>query len=111
MQHGDETIMQTLSRSLSLGRLHDAEPAPAAPALTRGRYSAPAVLQDLAAQADVSFDGERPWDIQVHDPAFYHRVLVQRHRSELLEAGYDERFLRMWRSCSAPDAASSGSWS
>lgn len=67
--------MQTLSRSLSLGRLHDAEPAPAAPALTRGRYSAPAVLQDLAAQADVSFDGERPWDIQVHDPAFYHRVL------------------------------------
>ena len=22
---------------------------------------------------------------------------VHRHRSELLEAGYDERFLRMWR--------------
>jgi len=67
--------MQASSRSLSLGRLQGAEPSPAAAALTGDRYRPPAVLLDLAALADVTFDGDRPWDIQVHDAAFYDRVL------------------------------------
>ena len=32
---------------------------------------------DLLAEADVRIDGERPWDLQVHDPHFYARVLAQ----------------------------------
>lgn len=33
-------------------------------------------LQDLAAQADIRFDGARPWDFQIHDERFYGRVLA-----------------------------------
>ena len=35
----------------------------------------PHLLKELAAQADVALDGHRPWDIRVHDSAFYDRVL------------------------------------
>lgn len=35
----------------------------------------PQLLKELAAQADVRLGGHRPWDIRVHDPAFYDRVL------------------------------------
>ena len=31
----------------------------------------------LLAEADVRVDGERPWDLQVHDPRFHARVLGQ----------------------------------
>ncbi|HEY5970625.1 MAG TPA: cyclopropane fatty acyl phospholipid synthase [Pseudoxanthomonas sp.] len=31
----------------------------------------------LLAEADVQVDGTRPWDVQVHDPHFYARVLAQ----------------------------------
>ncbi len=37
----------------------------------------PAILRDLAAEADVRFNGNRPWDIQVFDPAVYRRILLQ----------------------------------
>ncbi|WP_462329640.1 cyclopropane fatty acyl phospholipid synthase [Thiohalocapsa halophila] len=47
----------------------EAAPAPAADT------DPPSVLRDLAAQAGVRFNGERPWDIQVHDAGFYDRVL------------------------------------
>lgn len=33
------------------------------------------LLTELAAQAGVRLNGHRPWDIRVHDPAFYDRVL------------------------------------
>jgi len=35
----------------------------------------PRLLKELAARADVVLNGHRPWDIRVHDPAFYDRVL------------------------------------
>ena len=38
---------------------------------------APAVLNQLAARAGVRFNGNRPWDIQVSDPAIYRRILRQ----------------------------------
>jgi len=41
--------------------------------------TAPAVLQRLLAAADVRFNGDRPWDIQVRDAALYDRIL--RHGS------------------------------
>lgn len=35
----------------------------------------PRVLVDLLAHADVQINGNRPWDILVHHPRLYHRVL------------------------------------
>jgi len=40
-----------------------------------GEQGAPRVLSELLATADIRFNGERPWDIQVHDETLYHRVL------------------------------------
>jgi cyclopropane-fatty-acyl-phospholipid synthase len=37
----------------------------------------PRVLERLAASAGVTFDGDRPWDIQVHDAELYRRILRQ----------------------------------
>jgi cyclopropane-fatty-acyl-phospholipid synthase len=33
------------------------------------------MIRELLATADVVIDGDRPWDIQIHDPRFYDRVL------------------------------------
>jgi len=44
----------------------------------RGRRNAPpAALRDLVAEAGVRFNGDAPWDIQVHDPRLYRRVLTR----------------------------------
>lgn len=40
-------------------------------------FEAPDVLRELLAQANISFDGDRPWDIQVGDPSVYRRILTQ----------------------------------
>ncbi|MFM1891650.1 MAG: cyclopropane-fatty-acyl-phospholipid synthase [Pseudomonadota bacterium] len=37
----------------------------------------PEVLQAMLRGTGVSFNGSQPWDIQVHDAEFYHRVLAQ----------------------------------
>jgi len=37
----------------------------------------PPVLRDLAATVGVSFNGDAPWDIQVHDAEVYRRILGQ----------------------------------
>ena len=37
---------------------------------------APRALQALLAEADVRLDGARPWDLRVHDPRLYRRVLT-----------------------------------
>ena len=34
-------------------------------------------VRDLFARAGVTIDGDRPWDIQVHDERFYARMLAQ----------------------------------
>jgi cyclopropane-fatty-acyl-phospholipid synthase len=42
------------------------------------RHTAPPrVITELLAHADVRLDGGRPWDIRVHHPRLYHRVLTQ----------------------------------
>lgn len=41
------------------------------------RREVPAVLRELSALAGVYFNGKRPWDIQVHDPALYSRIMRQ----------------------------------
>ena len=45
--------------------------------VTAERRKVPAVLRELSALAGVHFNGKRPWDIQVHDPVLYGRVLCQ----------------------------------
>ncbi|MCU7810075.1 MAG: cyclopropane fatty acyl phospholipid synthase [Candidatus Thiodiazotropha sp. (ex Notomyrtea botanica)] len=42
----------------------------------RRESSPPKALVELMAPADVRFDGDRPWDIQVHDDELYHRVFT-----------------------------------
>jgi cyclopropane-fatty-acyl-phospholipid synthase len=37
----------------------------------------PRFLEQLAAEGDVKFNGDRPWDIRVHDAAVYRRILRQ----------------------------------
>ena len=37
----------------------------------------PDVLQQLAAQCGVQFNGDAPWDIRVHNEAVYNRILSQ----------------------------------
>ena len=44
---------------------------------THGQSSPPGVLQQLAAQCGVKFNGDAPWDIQVHSDAVYTRILSQ----------------------------------
>lgn len=41
------------------------------------RTAPPAVLRELAAMAEVRFNGDDPWDIRVHDPAVYRRILTR----------------------------------
>jgi cyclopropane-fatty-acyl-phospholipid synthase len=66
---------QAASGALLLdGRSRVAPPARQRPVPVGARP--PAVLQELTARADVSLNGERPWDMRVHDPALYRRILT-----------------------------------
>lgn len=44
-------------------------------ALSFSKSSSKKIVQDLFAKADIQINGQRPWDIQVHDEAFYDQVL------------------------------------
>jgi cyclopropane-fatty-acyl-phospholipid synthase len=53
----------------------------------------PAALREVAAQAGVRFNGDSPWDIQVHDDELYRRILT--HGS----LGFGESYMdRQWDS-------------
>jgi len=55
--------------------------------------AAPRALTELLAGADIRFDGERPWDIQVNDEELYRRILT---RGSL---GFGEAYMEgMWDS-------------
>lgn len=55
------------------------------------------VLRDLLGYAGVEVNGKNPWDIQVHDPRFFDRVLREPHLT--LGEGYMEG----WWDCEAID--------
>lgn len=63
----------------------------------RRKASAQETVQNVFAQADVRLDGARPWDIRVHNPDFYNRVLA----GGSLALG--ESFMDGWWSCQALD--------
>ncbi len=62
-----------------------------------GELKPPQVLVDLLKQADVQFNGNRPWDIQVHDKELYRYVLT---RGSL---GFGESFMDGHWMCDAMD--------
>ena len=54
-------------------------------------------LQKLLAEAGVGIDGARPWDLEVHSPKFYRRVLTQG------SLGLGESYVDGWWDCAALD--------
>jgi len=64
----------------------------------RGRSTEPpAILAELVAQAGVRFNGDRPWDIRVHDTRFFKRVLQQG------SLGLGESYMEGWWDCKRLD--------
>ncbi|MCU7893329.1 MAG: cyclopropane fatty acyl phospholipid synthase [Candidatus Thiodiazotropha sp. (ex Ustalcina ferruginea)] len=57
----------------------------------------PQVLVDLLGKADIHFNGDRPWDIQVHDEMLFNRVLTQG------SLGFGEAYMDGFWDCSALD--------
>lgn len=57
----------------------------------------PAMLRELAEMADVTFNGDKPWDIQVFDERVYRQILTQ------ASLGFGEAYMdNMWE-CHALD--------
>ena len=54
-------------------------------------------VEALLAEADVRIDGSRPWDIQVHDPRFFRRVLAE------TSLGLGESYMDGWWDCERLD--------
>jgi cyclopropane-fatty-acyl-phospholipid synthase len=60
-----------------MSRLHQATWPHAAPPGHGTPVAPPPALAAVMARADVQFNGSRPWDIQVHHPRMYRRLLTQ----------------------------------
>jgi cyclopropane-fatty-acyl-phospholipid synthase len=58
---------------------------------------AESVIRDLLEPAGIKINGSNPWDIQVHQPAFYDRLL----RDSTL--GLGESYVEGWWDCQAID--------
>ena len=54
-------------------------------------------FERIAAHADIRIDGDRPWDVRVHDERMFQRVLA--HGT----LGLGEAFMDGWWSCEQPD--------
>ncbi|MFZ5954678.1 MAG: cyclopropane fatty acyl phospholipid synthase [Candidatus Dependentiae bacterium] len=55
------------------------------------------LAHELAAKADVTINGQRPWDIHIFDDRFYHRIV--RHGS----LGLGESYMDAWWDCKELD--------
>jgi len=54
-------------------------------------------VQRIASLADIDLNGSRPWDIQIHHPEFYKRLLTQGG------LGFGEAYMDGWWTCEAID--------
>ncbi len=54
--------------------------------------------EELLAPADVRVDGDRPWDVQVHDPRLWVRVFAEG------SLGLGESYMDGWWDCEQLDA-------
>lgn len=59
--------------------------------------SAETRIRALFTKADIRVDGDRPWDVQVHNPQLYSRVLVQG------SVGLGEAYMDGWWDCERLD--------
>jgi cyclopropane-fatty-acyl-phospholipid synthase len=59
--------------------------------------SAEAFFRELLGEADITINGDRPWDLQVRDPRAYERVL---HDGSI---GFGEAFMEGWLDCRRVD--------
>ncbi|HYR25261.1 MAG TPA: cyclopropane fatty acyl phospholipid synthase [Aquabacterium sp.] len=64
---------------------------------TRRTDSARQAMARLLARADIEVDGARPWDLQVHHPGFFERVLTQG------SLGMGESYMDGWWDCEQLD--------
>jgi len=55
------------------------------------------IIRELLAEAEIEVNGPDPWDIQVHDPRFYDRVLRE------VALGLGESYMDGWWDCPAID--------
>src|SRR5207244_4236261 len=60
-------------------------------------FRAQDVMTNLLAFADIRINGDRPWDIQVHDQRFFSRVLASG------TLGFGESYMDGWWDCDALD--------
>jgi cyclopropane-fatty-acyl-phospholipid synthase len=82
MLHASES-----SRRTQLRDLVDRLPLPRIP---RRTSAAEAIVRELFSHADIEIGGTRPWDLTVHDPRFYERVLRD------ASIGFGESFMEDW---------------
>lgn len=61
------------------------------------RTSSNQLVESLFARADVRVNGTRPWDIQIHDPRFFRRVLGGG------SLAFGESYMEGWWDCDALD--------
>ena len=57
---------------------------------------------ELLAKADIRIDGDRPWDVQVHDPRVYSRLLGDG------TIGFGEAYMEGWIDCDRLDRDARG---
>ena len=67
------------------------------PSTGRCTVRPPSALQALADQAGVRFNGDAPWDIQVHDPVVYSEILTRQ------SLGFGESYMDGHWDCDALD--------
>jgi cyclopropane-fatty-acyl-phospholipid synthase len=61
-----------------------------APQLPTRSADAEAIVREMFGHADIQFGGTRQWDITVHDPRFYERVLRD------ASIGFGEAYMEGW---------------
>ncbi len=61
------------------------------------KHWAKSVVMDLLAAADITINGDDPWDIQVHNETLYQRVLSE------TELGLGESYMDGWWDCQRID--------
>ncbi len=55
------------------------------------------IIFDAFAQVGITINGDKPWDIQVHNPKFYDKILVGG------SVGFGEAYMAGWWDCEALD--------
>lgn len=55
------------------------------------------IISELLAEADITINGDHPWDIHVHDDRLYHRLLRE------ADLGLGESYMDGWWDCEALD--------